>query len=190
MTKANSASLHICGQYLLKENSRFLIRGIVYQIHGTVDPISDECLPQLEQDILLFNELGLNTLFVYSIDSTKTHADAMKVLEAAGIYVFTVVSTPHCNISRLSPHESYTSSTMTSFFKVVDIMASFSNTLGVMAGSELVNSNDTMLATPVIRAVIRDLKRYMKLKNERTGQRVLPIGYNAATSNARDQIIL
>jgi hypothetical protein len=79
---------------------------------------------------------------------------------------------------------------MTSFFKTLDVMASYPNTLGLLAGSEVVNNEATLAATPVLKATIRELKKYMKLKKETTGQRVLPIGYDAATSGARDQTIL
>jgi hypothetical protein len=79
---------------------------------------------------------------------------------------------------------------VTSFFKTLDVMASYPNTLGLLASSEIVNNEATLSATPVIKATIRDLKKYMKLKNEITGQRVLPIGYDAATSGVRDQTIL
>ena len=38
----------------------------------------------------------------------------------------------------------------------------------------------SVTAAPVIRAVVRDLKKYMGLKNEVIEQRVLPVGYSAA----------
>ncbi|KAL7773253.1 hypothetical protein CFE70_003217 [Pyrenophora teres f. teres 0-1] len=79
---------------------------------------------------------------------------------------------------------------MVSFFKTVGIMASFPNTLGLLAGNELINNDATMPVAGVLKAVVRDLKKYMKLQNEANGQRVLPIGYNAATSSARDQEVL
>jgi NADH:ubiquinone oxidoreductase subunit F (NADH-binding) len=69
-------------------------------------------------------------------------------------------------------------------------MASYPNTLGLLAASETVNNEATLSATPVIKATVRDLKKYMKLKNEVTGQRVLPVGYDAAMSSARDKMIL
>ncbi|KAK1913200.1 hypothetical protein P3342_005136 [Pyrenophora teres f. teres] len=114
----------------------------------------------------------------------------MKLLEEAGIYVFTTVSTPFNAINRLAPNESYNPVTMVSFFKTVGIMASFPNTLGLLAGNELINNDATMPVAGVLKAVVRDLKKYMKLQNEANGQRVLPIGYNAATSSARDQEVL
>lgn len=69
-------------------------------------------------------------------------------------------------------------------------MASYSNTLGPVAASELILDGDTASATPVIKAVVRDLKKYMKLRNEVSQQRVLPICYNAGISGARDKTIL
>lgn len=69
-------------------------------------------------------------------------------------------------------------------------MASFPNTLGILATNELMNSDESVSCTPVIAAVMRDLKKYMKLKNEATGQRILPTGYGAATIQPRDKAIL
>lgn len=135
----------------------------------------------------------------------------MRLLEEAGIYVFTVgsclplrylyieltmhasikaVSTPSNAIRRAAPTESYNPVTMVSFFQTVDIMARFPNTLGLLASNELINNDATMPVAAILKAVVRDLKKYMKIQNETNGQRVLPIGYNAATSSARDQEVL
>jgi len=77
-----------------------------------------------------------------------------------------------------------------SFFRTVDIMASYPNTLGLLASSLLINDDAQLNVTPVIRFVVQDLKKYMRMRSEVVGQRVLPIGYNAATSGARDMKIL
>lgn len=158
-----------------------------------------------------------NLIFVHKdcIDNTKDHTQAMKLLEEAGIYVFTVrpspsavskrlgiygtnlrnvrvkvVSTPWNSISRFDPRKSYNPDNMTSFFKTVDVMAGFSNTLGILAANTLVNNDATLPIAAFIKAVVRDLKRYMKVKHEADGQRVLPVGYNAATGSARDKSVL
>ncbi|KAA8618517.1 1 3-beta-glucanosyltransferase [Pyrenophora tritici-repentis] len=184
--------IRIRGRFLWRgdDRTKFFIRGVAYQVDSARDPISDDRLAELKHDILLFKELGLNTLFVYGIDSTKHHTEAMKLLEEAGIYVFTAVSTPWNAISRLAPTESYNPDTMASFFKTVDIMAGFPNTLGLLAGNTVINNDSTMPAAGVLKTAVRDLKKYMKLRNEANGQRVIPIGYSAATSSARDQEIL
>lgn len=52
--------------------NKFFIRGVVYQTSGdwqqgiVNDPISDDRLPQLEQNVQLFKELGINTLYICS----------------------------------------------------------------------------------------------------------------------------
>lgn len=115
------------------------------------------------------------------IDDTKRHDQAMELLQDAGIYVFTNVSTRFNTISRIDPYSSYHRVAMTEFFQTVDVMAQYPNTLGILAGMSIINSHDTQKAAPVIKAVVRDLKRYMKLKNAASGQRILPVGYTAAT---------
>lgn len=154
------------------------------------DPISDARLPQLKQDIELFKELGLNTLFVYMIDDTKRHGQAMKLLEDAGIYVFTGVFTRFNAINRLDPYASYHRTAMTEFFQTVDVMAQYPNTLGILAGVAIMNNKPSEKATPVIKAVVRDLKKYMKLKSDASGQRILPVGYTAATVEQLDTTAL
>lgn len=64
--------------------NKFFVRGVVYQSSGdwqqgeVNDPISDDRLPQLEQNVRLFKELGINTLYICSslminmMGSTKT----------------------------------------------------------------------------------------------------------------------
>jgi hypothetical protein len=54
----------ICSCLLNPNSKKFLVRGVSYQVPGTQDPISDDRLPQLEQDVLLFKELGLNTIYI------------------------------------------------------------------------------------------------------------------------------
>lgn len=85
----------------------------MYQYHDSDDfslagrdVISDDHLEQLQHDLRLFQELGVNAIYVCtfmleltrsysadlqdSIDYTKPHVQAMKMLEDAGIYVLIV----------------------------------------------------------------------------------------------------
>lgn len=114
----------------------------------------------------------------------------MKLLEEAGIYVFTDVSTRFSVISRLDPYKSYHRPGMTEFFQTVNVMAQYPNTLGLLAGNSVINSPSTQGAAPVIKAVVRDLKRYMKMQNEANGQRIIPVGYTAATVDQLDTTVL
>ncbi|KAH0279238.1 glycolipid anchored surface protein GAS1, partial [Aureobasidium melanogenum] len=87
----------------------------------------------LEQNVVLFKELGINTLYIYSVDNTKQHDKAMKLLQEAGIYVVVGVSTPSCCINRSDPYGSYNTANVSSFLKTAGVMAGYANTLGIVA---------------------------------------------------------
>ncbi|KAI7774863.1 hypothetical protein LA080_007722 [Diaporthe eres] len=164
----------IKGRYLWVDSKRFLVKGVVYQDHrrsgsSRSDPLADDGIEDLRRDLEAFKELGLNTLFVF-----------MKLLEDAGIYVLVCLSTPKLCINRMTPLESYNQELLEHCFSTVDCMAAYPNTLGVLVASEVINSHASTAAAPVIRAVTRDIKRYMALARETSEQRVLPVGYSAA----------
>jgi hypothetical protein len=56
-------------------------------------------------------------------------------------------------------------------------MARFPNSLGFLIVSGLINNTRSEVCAPVITAVVRDLKKYMKMKQQATGQRILPVGF-------------
>ncbi|KAI4716816.1 hypothetical protein E4T48_07002 [Aureobasidium sp. EXF-10727] len=131
------------------------------------------------------------------LDHTKQHDKAMKLLEEAGTYVVAVrvlllvhgetytysrqtVSTPFCCINRSKPYKSYNSTNVSSLLKTAGIMARYKNTLAIAAADSVVNSRDTLPVTPVLKAVVRDLKRYLLISNRSRGTRVLPVGYSSA----------
>lgn len=173
------------------------MRGVVYQDNALdrqpYDPISDEELPRLRHDVALFKELGVNTILVYQIDSSKPHTQAMKLLEEAGIYVLIQAYPLLRGINRFDPYGSYNAANVQSYFRTIDLMASFPNTLGAFVAQTLINSSMDDAAsrdcTLVIAAVIRDLKKYMHLKNQTTGQRILPVAYGADKDGFRDRQI-
>lgn len=57
---------------------KFFVRGVVYQPRGdeqqglTNDPIADDRLPELEQSVELFKELGINTLYICLLCTSNT----------------------------------------------------------------------------------------------------------------------
>lgn len=55
---------------------KFFVRGVAYQVHSILDPISDDRLAELREDILLFKELGLNTLFVCRRSGNQSYNEA------------------------------------------------------------------------------------------------------------------
>ncbi|KAK1997447.1 glycolipid anchored surface protein [Colletotrichum falcatum] len=165
-----------------------MIRGVVYQRHsrhsnmdsGCRDPLADENVRDLQLSVPLLKELGINTLFIYVIDAAKSHYQAMGILASAGIYVIACLSSPQSCINRNSPLESYTPTLLQNYFAVVDCLAAYPNTLGVIAANSVINNAAGTRAASVIRAVTRDIKMYMALAAQVKGQRVLPVGLSSS----------
>ncbi|KAK1975531.1 glycolipid anchored surface protein [Colletotrichum cereale] len=167
---------------------KFMIRGVAYQRHirhnnmssDCRDPLADETIEDLKLSMPLLKELGINTLFIYIIDPTKSHDQAMRMLASAGIYVLACLSSPQSCIHRNSPLQSYTPALLHDCFAAVDCLAAYPNTLGVIVANEVINTAASTRAASVIRAVTRDVKSYMALAAELKGQRVLPVGLSSA----------
>lgn len=172
--------VYINNRFFYLDDKRFLIRGIVYQLPKARDPLTDDTLGQLERDIPLFKKLRINTILVYSVDDSKSHHRAMQVLSDAGIYVILGLSSPACAINRLSPLASYTKTLLGHCFRITNEFSQYTNTLCLLAGTDVINKPENTGAAEVIRAVVRDVKRYMRINFGINGFRVLPVGYSAA----------
>lgn len=103
----------------------------------------------------------------------------MSLLAAAGIYLVLDVNSPlegeHLN--RYEPWTTYTEKYISHVFNVVNEFSGYNNTLAFFAGNEIVNDKISAANSPVyIKAVIRDLKHFMK----DTHVRAVPVGYSAA----------
>ncbi|KAF2207146.1 glycoside hydrolase family 72 protein [Cercospora zeae-maydis SCOH1-5] len=76
---------------LIKHQVHRTRRGVSRQRSWTTttsyDPITDEELSRLRHEVALFRELGINTLLIYNIDPSQSQAQAMKLLQEAGICV-------------------------------------------------------------------------------------------------------
>lgn len=156
---------------------RFYIRGVDYQPGGSsnlTDPLGDVDI--CKRDIPVFQDLGINTIRVYTVDNSLDHSECMQMLQDAGIYLILDVNTPDASISRYNPSCSYNAAYLQSVFATVDDFASYDNVLGFFAGNEVINmANNTYTAT-YVKAVVRDLKKYIKARN----YRAIPVGYSAA----------
>ncbi|KAI0602358.1 Glucanosyltransferase-domain-containing protein [Biscogniauxia sp. FL1348] len=190
----------IKGRYFWKGDERFLIKGVVYRQYDrqegasgssssvVPDPLADDQLEDLKLSIPLFKDLGLNTLLVYSIDDSKSHDAAMDLLAEAGVYVLACLETPSHRIDRSDPFTSYTPDLVRRYFRAADALARYANTLGLIVASEAINSAQEARGAPVIRALVRDVRRYMGVlaTAEEDGatkqqQRVLPLGVSASS---------
>lgn len=158
-------------------NNRFYIRGVDYQPGGSsnlFDPLSSP--KTCERDIKYFKELGINTIRVYSIDNTADHDECMEQLADAGIYLILDVNIPHASIARDDGECSYNTMYLNEVLATVKKMAKYDNTLGYFAANEVINDEESTEAATYVKAVVRDMKTFMK----NTGLRQVPVGYSAA----------
>lgn len=162
---------------------QFFIKGVDYQPGGSSgvssenDPLSD--IEKCSRDIYLFQNLGINTIRVYSINPDLDHDKCMSLLAEAGMYLVLDVNSPmeHQHLNRYEPWSTYNEQYMSHVFKVVTQFSAYNNTLAFFAGNEVVNDRVSAKVSPVyIKAVIRDMKDFMR----RNSMRKVPVGYSAA----------
>ncbi|KAF7716822.1 1,3-beta-glucanosyltransferase [Penicillium ucsense] len=165
------------GNAFFKGNERFYIRGVDYQPGGSsklADPIADA--ESCKRDIKNFQDLGLNTIRVYSVDNSANHDECMKALAEAGIYLVLDVNTPKYSLNRANPAPSYNDVYLQYIFATVDKFSRYDNTLAFFSGNEVINDGPSSVAAPYIKAVTRDLRNYLKEQKLRQ----VPVGYSAA----------
>ncbi|ABN66293.2 Glycolipid anchored surface protein 4 precursor, partial [Scheffersomyces stipitis CBS 6054] len=161
----------------------FYIRGVDYQPGGSSgisanrDPLSDPDI--CARDISLFQELGINTIRIYSVNPDLNHDVCMSLLASAGIYLVLDVNSPLPNkhLNRYEPWTSYNIDYLGNVFKVVEQFSYYNNTLGFFAGNEIVNDVTSAKNSPIyVKAVVRDIKMYIEYNSPRP----IPVGYSAA----------
>ncbi|KAF5101178.1 hypothetical protein D0Z03_000652 [Geotrichum reessii] len=169
--------IEVKGNAFYAGKDRFFIRGVDYLPGGASDfkdPLADP--KTCKRDIEYFKNLGLNTIRVYSVNNAANHDDCMKQLDDAGIYLILDVNTPNNSINRASPANSYNTAYLQHVFATVDAFKGYDNVLGFFAANEVINDENTTSSAPYVKAVIRDMKAYIKAQAKRT----IPVGYSAA----------
>ncbi|CCD22994.1 1,3-beta-glucanosyltransferase NDAI_0A08410 [Naumovozyma dairenensis CBS 421] len=173
------APIEIKGNAFFNSESgdRFYIRGVDYQPGGSsnlTDPLADVDI--CKRDVPVFKDLGINTIRVYTVDNSLDHEECMQLLADAGIYLILDVNTPDSSISRYNPACSYNADYLQNVFATIDVFAKYDNVLGFFAGNEVINSKNTTNTATYVKAVVRDMKKYIKARDYRK----IPIGYSAA----------
>ncbi|KAK7206035.1 Glucanosyltransferase-domain-containing protein [Myxozyma melibiosi] len=157
---------------------RFYIRGVDYQIPDangdTADPLADYDV--CSRDIPYIKALGMNTIRVYHVDNSADHSDCMQLLADNDIYLILDVANQDQSISRDYPYYSYNYILAQHNFATIDVFQNYTNLLGFIAANEVVNDVNTTKAATVLKAVIRDMRAYIKARDYRS----IPVGYAAA----------
>lgn len=165
------------------DGSRFYIRGVDFQpggssggegSDGVQDPLAK--LDNCRKNIKYFQQLGINTVRVYTVDNSANHDECMKELSDAGIYLALDVNSPKYSLNSANVKPSYNEVYLQNIFATIDQFSKYDNTLLFFGGNEVINAPNTTVTAPYIKAVIRDMKNYIKARNYRS----IPVGYSAA----------
>lgn len=166
------------GRYLYNaDGSRFVIKGIAYQEQGVVvadpnnpfgepssfiDPLANSAA--CARDVPFLQQLGANTIRVYSVDSTQNHDACMAALSSAGIYTIIDLSLPvNGSIDRLAP--SWSTNLLNLYIASIDAFSKYDNVLAYNVGNEVVISPNGTAAAAYIKAAARDIKSYLTSKS-------------------------
>ncbi|EFI28656.1 1,3-beta-glucanosyltransferase [Coprinopsis cinerea okayama7 len=162
------------GRYLYQEDgTRFYIKGIGYQVQGEVhesddnhfgepgtfeDPLADP--DACRRDLPLLTDAGVNTLRVYSVNSSLNHDECMEMFSEAGIYTIIDLSIPlNGSIDRLAP--SWSTNLLNLYIRTIDAFEKYDNVIAYNVGNEVVLTDSTEVA-PYVKAAARDTKAYLK----------------------------
>ncbi|OCF34149.1 1,3-beta-glucanosyltransferase [Kwoniella heveanensis BCC8398] len=185
------------GKYLYDESgSRFYIKGVAYQPQGELaessdantanggfpepssfhDPLSS---PQnCTRDLPYLKQLGVNSIRVYSVNSSLNHDECMKTFSDAGIYLLLDVSLPlNGSIDRSSP--SWSTNLLNEYISTIDAFRNYDNVLGFNIGNEVITTVGNTNAAPYVKAAARDVKAYLKSVNSNA-----LVGYSATDGDA------
>lgn len=188
MVKLSTADIHpiqIRGKHFVDSvtNEPFFIKGVDYQPGGSSDVVSDtdplSDIQTCSRDIALFQDLGINTIRIYSVNPKLNHDKCMTLLAMAGIYLILDVNSPLPNqhLNRYEPWNTYNEDYMEHIFSIIENFAPYNNTLGFFAGNEIINDMKSAQVSPAyVKKIVSDMKRYI----QQYSTRKIPVGYSAA----------
>lgn len=174
------------GQHFFYENgTQFYIKGVAYQQDtgsseaakrddsslDYIDPLADET--RCTRDVPILAAAGTNVIRTYAIDPTADHDACMQLLQDAGIYVITDLSSPDEAINRAAPV--WDTALYTRYTAVVDAMKGYTNVIGFFGGNEVTNNASNTDASAFVKAAVRDMKSYINS----TADRWMGVGYAA-----------
>ncbi|KAG0690340.1 hypothetical protein C6P40_003158 [Pichia californica] len=170
--------------------SVFFINGVDYQPGGSSDytyNMTSDVLTDPEicaRDATVIQNLGANTIRIYTIDPDLNHDECMTIFNNAGIYVILDVNSPlgGQSLNRDDPSSTYGAYYMSRVFSVIESFRTYSNVIGFFIGNEVINDEKSAGLDPsYLRAVTRDARNYVqkRLENDDSAREVY-IGYSAA----------
>ncbi|KAG1749607.1 carbohydrate-binding module family 43 protein/Glycoside hydrolase family 72 protein [Suillus paluster] len=162
------------GRYLYTaDGNRFYIKGVAYQEQGAV--VADASNPFLEpstfidpladgtactRDLPYLQQLGVNAIRAYSVNSSLNHDSCMQTFSNAGIYTIIDLSLPgNGSIDRNSP--SWTTNLLDVYIETISAFSKYNNVLAYNVGNEVVIAPNGTAAATFVKAAARDVKSYL-----------------------------
>ncbi|KAJ4298947.1 hypothetical protein N0V90_004190 [Kalmusia sp. IMI 367209] len=122
------------------------------------------------RDAALMSRLGINTVYVDSLDPSANHDDCFSIFNSVGIYIALVLRTNFFR-DEGSVDDGYTTEGMKETFKWIDAVKDYENLLsidvGFFPGPEYMPASRFAKAQKIFRAFIRDTKEYIALNMPR-----------------------
>ncbi|KAI6134203.1 carbohydrate-binding module family 43 protein/Glycoside hydrolase family 72 protein [Pisolithus thermaeus] len=162
------------GRYLYTaDGNRFYIKGVAYQQQGTI--VADASNPTLEpstyidslangtscqRDLPYLQQLGVNVIRAYSVDSSLNHDSCMELFSNAGIYAIIDLSLP-VNGSIASTSPAWTTNLLDLYLETVNTFAKYDNVLAFNVGNEVITQSNETDAATFVKAAARDVKAYL-----------------------------
>jgi hypothetical protein len=161
----------------------------VYQDLGKGSPGSTVIVDALAdgagcaRDIPYLQRLGVNTILVYAVDTNGDHSACLQQLATAGIYVLAQLNGKPKNVDQNIGYRpaSWQYTLANRFMTIIDEFQAYPNVLGFMVAHGLEESTLGLSAMGFVKAAVRDMKSYMKIK----GYRNIPVGYGGDDFDSR-----
>uniref|UniRef100_K3WW89 1,3-beta-glucanosyltransferase n=1 Tax=Globisporangium ultimum (strain ATCC 200006 / CBS 805.95 / DAOM BR144) TaxID=431595 RepID=K3WW89_GLOUD len=141
----------------------------------------------------VMQDLGVNTIRLYSVDPSKSHDKFMCACSEAGIYVLVGMAAPceNCAIQDLLPPKCYPDEMFSRVQMVYNAFAVYDNTLGFSVGNEnnlqRTYVKDGTQTAPCVKALVRDTRNYAASCSG--SMRQVPIGIDNADIQPREEFL-
>merc|ERR1712137_1313602 len=160
---------------------------------GNYDWAADKHEDVWKPYLKVLQDLGVNTIRLYSVDPGTSHDKFMCACSEAGIYVLIGITAPceNCSVLDYLPPKCYPDGLFTRAQMVYNAFAVYDNTLGFSVGNEnnlqVENGADGTATAPCVKAFLRDTRSYAASCSGSV--RTVPIGLDIADIPPREQWI-
>ncbi|KAK3904361.1 Glucanosyltransferase-domain-containing protein [Staphylotrichum tortipilum] len=163
-----------CPPISAKNTKLFDEDGVAYVVgNADSDPLVDA--KQCQLDAVLMKKASINTIYVYTVDSTQNHDACMKTFADHGIYVWLQLGSLATN----SNGPQWTLAVYAAWTETIDAFANYNNTLAFGIGQETI-TNTTTPTAPSLKSAARDIHTFLASRSYRP----IPLSYSASDASS------